>query len=92
MPIVSVGPVCARRGCTRPEWKDGLCARCWRLAALFGRDPGLFAYEPLDGYADERDAVPLPWDDLEREAGARGVPVADLMARRGPGSARDHPM
>jgi len=92
MPIVSVGPVCARRGCTRPEWKDRLCARCWRLAALFGRDPRLFAYEPLDGYTDERDAVPLPWGDLEREAGARGVPIADVIARREPGSARDRPM
>jgi hypothetical protein len=29
--------------------------------------PRLFAYEPLNGYADARDAVALPWDRLERE-------------------------
>jgi hypothetical protein len=81
MPIVSTGPVCARRGCGRPEWKDRLCARCRRLADLFGKDPLLFAYEPLHGYADARGAVALPWDELEREARARGVALADLIAR-----------
>ena len=67
VPIVHVGSRCARRGCSRPDWKDGLCGRCWRLATMFGRDPALFAYEPLDGWADDRDAPPLPWDELERE-------------------------
>ena len=66
MPIAYTGSTCARRDCARPEWKDGLCGRCWRLAALFGRDPALFAYEPLRGYEGERDAVALPWDQLER--------------------------
>ncbi|HEX2102959.1 MAG TPA: hypothetical protein VHF51_04870 [Solirubrobacteraceae bacterium] len=79
MPIVSTGPVCARRDCSRPEWKDRLCARSWRLADRFGKDPGLFAYEPLDGYADARDAVALPWEHLEREARGRGVAPADLI-------------
>ena len=66
MPITYTGSTCARRDCARPEWKDGLCGRCWRLAALFGRDPALFAYEPLHGYEGDRDAVGLPWDQLER--------------------------
>ena len=66
MPIAYTGSTCARRDCARPAWKDGLCGRCWRLAALFGRDPALFAYEPLHGYEGERDAVALPWDQLER--------------------------
>jgi hypothetical protein len=88
MPVVSIGPTCGRRGCARPEWKDRLCARCWRLAQLFGRDPHLFAYEPLHGYADARDAVELPWDELEREALARGVAPADVIAR-GPGPGAD---
>jgi hypothetical protein len=73
--------MCARRDCRRPEWKDGLCARCWRLADLFGRDPRLFAYEPLNGYSGARDAVALPWEELEREARIRGVAPADLIAR-----------
>ena len=54
--------------------------RCWRLARLFGKDPGLFAYEPLDGYRGPRDAVPLPWESWEKEAGASGRSVADLFA------------
>jgi hypothetical protein len=66
MPVVSVGPRCARRGCRLPEWEDGLCGRCWRLARMFGKDPRLFAYEPLHGYRDDTDAVPLPWDQLEQ--------------------------
>jgi hypothetical protein len=31
---------------------------------MFGKDPLLFAYQPLDGYRDERDAVELPWEAL----------------------------
>lgn len=47
---------------------------------MFGKDPDLFAYEPLDGYRDERDAVPLPWEALEREARDRGRGLADVLA------------
>jgi hypothetical protein len=75
-----VGPQCARRGCARSEFKDGLCPRCWRLARVFGKDPRLFAYEPLGPYQGERDAVELPWEVWEREASARGMTVADLLA------------
>jgi hypothetical protein len=84
MPIVHIGPTCARRGCTRPDWKDGLCSRCWRLAHLFGKDPQLFAYEPLDGYRDARDSVALPWERWEEQAAALGVALADLLARQPP--------
>jgi hypothetical protein len=65
VPIAYTGSTCARRDCSRPEWKDALCVRCWRLAALFGRDPRMFAYEPLHGWAGERDTVALPWEQLE---------------------------
>jgi len=78
--VVTSGKVCARRGCGRPIWKDALCVRCWRLCHLFGKDVRLFAYEPLDGYRDERDAVELPWERWEQEAGARGGGVVDLFA------------
>ncbi len=84
MPIAYTGSICERRDCARPCWKDGLCVRCWRLAYLFGKDPALFAYEPLHGWTDARDAVPLPWDDLEREAARRGVALADLFADGAP--------
>jgi hypothetical protein len=67
VPIAYTGSTCARRDCSRPAWKDSLCGRCWRLAQLFGRDPRMFAYEPLHGYADARDAVALPWDGLESD-------------------------
>ena len=77
VPIVHMGPVCARRGCRYPEWKDGLCNRCWRLAHMFAKDPELFAFEPLHGYADVRDAVEWPWE--EQEALERGVALADLV-------------
>jgi len=83
MPITLVGPLCARRGCRRPDWKDGLCHACWRLAHLFGKDPRLFAYEPLRGYADERDAVALPWARWEAQARSEGRSVADLLAQPG---------
>jgi len=77
VPIAYTGSICARRDCSRPEWKDGLCGRCWRLAAFFGKDPRMFAYEPLHGYAGDRDAVALPWDRLERELlGAPPAPGA----------------
>jgi hypothetical protein len=80
VPIIFTGSTCARRDCGRPDWKDGLCSRCWRLAHLFGKDPRLFAYEPLNGYADARDAVELPWERLEQEARERGVGPADVLA------------
>jgi hypothetical protein len=82
VPITFVGPLCARRGCGRPHWKDGLCARCWRFAELFGKDPRMLAYKPLDGYADGRDAVELPWEQWEEEARARGVDVVDLLVEK----------
>lgn len=81
MPIIFTGPVCARRGCGRPIWKDELCNPCWRLAYMFGKDPRLFAYHPLDGYADDRDAMPLPWERLEQEAQATGLTLAEALAR-----------
>lgn len=31
---------------------------------MFGKDPLLFVYQPLDGYHDERDAVELPWEAI----------------------------
>jgi hypothetical protein len=80
MPITFVGPVCARPGCHCPTWKDRLCARCWRLARLFDKDLKMFAYEPLHGYRDDRDAVALPWELWEREGTARGLGLADLFA------------
>jgi hypothetical protein len=48
---------------------------------MFGKDPALFAYEPLDGYRDERDAVALPWERWESEARAGGASLADVLAR-----------
>jgi hypothetical protein len=48
---------------------------------MFRRDPKMFAYEPLRGYGeDRRAAVELPWEEWSREAGARGIGVADLFA------------
>ena len=49
---------------------------------MFGKDPALFAYEPLDGYRDEGDAVALPWERWESEARAGGASLADLLGRR----------
>ncbi len=40
----------------------------------------MFAYEPADGYSDERDAVALPWGAWDQQARARGGGVADLFA------------
>jgi len=84
VPIAFTGPRCLRRDCPRPDWKDGLCGRCWRLARLFGKDPGMFAHEPLNGFRDARDAPQLPWEDWERKARARGVAIADLLAKGRP--------
>ena len=75
-----IGPTCVRRGCERPPWKDALCCRCRRLGQLFGKDPRMFAYEPLGGYLDERDAVELPWERWQEEAGVRGRDIASLFA------------
>jgi hypothetical protein len=80
VPIISSGDVCARRDCQAPVWSDRLCARCWRLARFIGKDPGMFVYEPLNGYRDERDAVELPWDAWGEEARTRGGSVADMFA------------
>ena len=80
MPIASYGPFCERRGCRGPAWRDRLCPHCWRLARLFGKDVALFAYEPVGGYRGDRDAVELPWEEWERQAGADGRGVADLLA------------
>ena len=46
---------------------------------MFAKDPALFAYEPLHGYADALDAVEWPWERLEQEARERGVALADLV-------------
>jgi hypothetical protein len=82
VPISFVGDVCARRGCSRPHWKDGLCARCWRFAELFGKDPRMLAYKPVGAYSGGKDAVELPWDEWEREARDRGIDVVDLLTDR----------
>jgi hypothetical protein len=74
VPIELVGRLCARPGCSRPHWKDGLCNRCWRFANLFKKDPRLLAYKSLDG-----DTVELPWDRWENEARERGIDVVDLL-------------
>jgi hypothetical protein len=86
-----VGQVCARRGCQRPQWKDGLCVRCWRFAELFGKDPRLLAYVPLGGYRDQRDAVELPWGEWEQEADARGVDIVDLLMEKSEAEGEDEP-
>ena len=89
MPIVSMGPYCARRGCRGPAWQDELCPACWRLARMFGKDPKMFAFVPLHGYADDRDAVELPWDRLGEEAEARDISVADVLAEKPPDDGTD---
>ena len=66
VPIRLTGDRCARRGCDRPLWKEGLCNRCWRLAGCSASRRSCSHYDPLDGYADDRDAVELPWADLDR--------------------------
>lgn len=40
----------------------------------------MFAYEPMYGYRDQRDAVELPWGRWEEEARARGVAIVDILA------------
>ncbi len=40
----------------------------------------MFAYEPLERYNDDRDAVEFPWESWEQEARLRGGGVADLFA------------
>ena len=81
MPVTYVGPRCARRGCSRPDWRQGLCHACWRLAHMFGKDPRMFAYKPLDDYADDRDSVALPWERWEDAARERGLGLADAIGQ-----------
>jgi hypothetical protein len=38
------------------------------------------AYEPLDGYQGDRDAVELPWAEWEQQARDRGIDLIDLLA------------
>lgn len=90
VPVTYVGPLCARRGCPRPAWNDGLCPACWRLARFIGKDPRLFAYEPLDGYRDARDAVELPWEQLERAAQAGGRTLAEQLGEGSPEDGLEH--
>lgn len=40
----------------------------------------MFAYEPLDGYRDKRDAIELPWELWEKEASTRGGDIISLFA------------
>ena len=69
MPVTHYGPLCARPGCRRPDWEDGLCHACRRLARMFGRDPHLFAYVPLHFEPDA-----LPWDEWQAELLGREQP------------------
>ena len=69
MPIELTGPLCARRGCTRPAWQDDLCARCWRFGRVFNKPPDLLAYQPLDGFKGDRDAPELRWEELDELLG-----------------------
>jgi len=64
MPIIAMGPVCDRRGCRKPVYEGVLCFDCWRLARMFGRDPAMFALQPLYGWRDEHDAVEVPVERL----------------------------
>ncbi|MGI8440698.1 MAG: hypothetical protein ACR2NV_11000 [Thermoleophilaceae bacterium] len=45
-----------------------------------GKDPHMFAYEPLHGWGHDRDAVELPWERWEQEAATSGRGVVDLFA------------
>lgn len=36
-PMHFTGDQCAKAACVRPLYRDGLCARCWQLARMFGR-------------------------------------------------------
>ena len=40
----------------------------------------MFAYEPIGGYRDARDAVELPWERWQEQAGARGGDIVSLFA------------
>ena len=51
---------------------------------MFGKDPRMFAYVPLDGSRNARDTVCLPWERWEGEAAATGGSVADLFEHRSP--------
>lgn len=49
----------------------------------------MFAFVPLHGYADDRDAVELPWERLGEEAEARDISVADVLAESPPDDGPD---
>ncbi len=51
----------------------------------------MFAFEPLHGYGDDRSAPELPWDSWAREAGSRGMGVADLFGDAGEADGGESP-
>ena len=84
MPVTNLRPHLRPPGLSRPIWNDSLCGPCWNLCRLFRKDTRMFAYEPVDGYRGDRDAVELPWDQWETEAVARGESVVDLFTKPDP--------
>src|SRR4051795_13734421 len=48
-------------------------------ARFSARTPPLSPRGPMHGWLDARDAVALPWEEWERQARARGLPLADLL-------------
>ncbi|MGI8594787.1 MAG: hypothetical protein ACR2ML_10560 [Solirubrobacteraceae bacterium] len=51
----------------------------------------MFAYEPADGFKDDRDAVEWPWELWEQEVQALGGGVADLFAEETAADPPDDP-
>jgi hypothetical protein len=83
MTIIRIGPACERPGCNRPVMEFGLCGPCLRLCRAMGRDPELFASEPLRGAAGHDQPTAPDWDELEREAARRGLSLAELIGFSG---------